>query len=101
MRSKFLIILCAALAASHAFALDLQRASYFCGATAHEPLRPPAGAAKRLADSQVAEGQRDIAWAWLESPTHRYPHKTFGSTEHAGALHVQARMADGRLQALP
>ena len=100
MRSKFLIILCAALAASHALALDLQRASSFCGATAGIPLRPPVGAAKRLADSQVTEGQRDIAWAWLESPTHRYPHRSFGSTEHAAALHVQVRMADGRLQDL-
>ena len=100
MRSKFLIILCAALATSHAVAFDLQRTSALCGASSGIALRPPAGAAKRLADSQLAEGQRDIAWAWLKSPTHRYPHKTFGSTEHAGALRVQARLADGRLQDL-
>lgn len=93
--------MCAVLAASPAFALDLQRTSSFCGASAdNKPLRPPAAAVKRLADSQVAEGQRDIAWAWLKSPTHRYPHKSFGSTEHAGALHVQARMPDGLLQDL-
>ncbi len=100
MRSKFLVILCTALAASQALALDLQRASPFCGVTAGIALRPPSGAAKRVADSQVVEGQRDIAWVWLASPTRRYPHKSFGSAEHAAALHVQARMADGRLQDL-
>ena len=48
----------------------------------------PGLAANRLADSQVARGQRDIAWAWLASPTRRYPHAALGSTEQAGSLHV-------------
>ena len=89
------------LMASHATALDLQRSTAQCGfPVAQQPSRPPAAAAKRLAQSQVAEGARDIAWAWLASPTYRYPHKSLGSTEHAAALHVQARLPDGRLQDL-
>jgi hypothetical protein len=48
----------------------------------------PAQAANRLADSQVARGQRNIAWAWLASPTRRYPHPALGSTEQAGSFHV-------------
>ena len=98
MRYKFLTLLCFALAASHALALELQRTSASCGVAVGKQAIPPAGAAGRLADSQIAAGKRDIAWAWLALPTHRYPHKTFGSTEHAGALNVQARMPDGRLQ---
>ena len=86
------------LAAGHVLALDLQRTSASCGASAGLVLHTPAGAAKRLADSQVAEGQPDIARAWLESPTRRYPHKSFGSAEHAEVLHVQARMSGGLLQ---
>ena len=98
MRYQFSAILCIALAASHALALDLQRTSASCEVAAGKPVTLPAGAARRLAGSQVAAGQRDIAWTWLESPTNRYPHKSFGSTQHAGALTVQARMPDGRLQ---
>lgn len=99
MRSAFLNLLFF-LIANHALALDLQRSSAQCVTPYASLLRPPAAAGKRLADSQVAEGQRDIAWAWLELPTHRYPHKSLGSTEHAGAVHVQARLPDGRLQDL-
>lgn len=98
MLCKWLIILCFALAASPALALELQHASALCGVAAGISPRLPAGASQRLVDSQVAQGQRDVAWAWLESPTHRYPHKSFGSTAHAGAVHVQARLPDGRLQ---
>jgi FG-GAP-like repeat len=65
----------------------------------------PAQAANRLADSQVARGQRNIAWAWLASPTRRYPHPALGSTEHAGSLHVllqpQAGYADPIVLTLP
>lgn len=96
---RFLSLLCLFIA-NHAMALDLQRSSAQCVTPYASALRPPAAAGKRLADSQIAEGQRDIAWAWLVSPTHRYPHKSLGSTEHAGAVHVQARLPDGRLQDL-
>ena len=48
---------------------------------------PPA-AVQRLAGSHVAQGQRDIAWAWLGTPTDRYPHTALGSRTHAGSIHV-------------
>ena len=50
----------------------------------------PAAAAQRLAGSHAVQGQRDIAWAWLGSPTARYPHTALGSRIHAGSLHVLA-----------
>jgi hypothetical protein len=45
-------------------------------------------AAKRLPGSSAAQGQRDIAWTWLASPTARYPHASMGSPLHAGSLHA-------------
>ncbi len=55
------------------------------------PAATIAGAAKRLPQSQAATGQLDIAWAWLASPTARYPHASMGSALHAGSLHVLSR----------
>lgn len=83
MLSKFLIILCAALVGRLAFAVDLQRTSAFCGAPDGRVLNPSAGAAKRLVGSYVAQGQIDIAWAWLESPTQRYIHHGPGGCHRA------------------
>lgn len=48
----------------------------------------PRAAAQRLPNSRVTRGQRDIAWAWLASPTARYPHTSMGSVLHAGSLHA-------------
>lgn len=48
----------------------------------------PIAAAQRVTGSQVARGQRDIAWAWLGSETSRYPHTALGSRFHGGNLHV-------------
>lgn len=48
----------------------------------------PTAAAKRIVDSQAVEGQKDIAWVWLGSPTLRYPHMALGAATHAGSLHV-------------
>ena len=92
------VAMLAAMLSSASHALDLQRAAPQCGGAPLRQSALPAAAAKRLAESQVAEGSRDIAWAWLTAPTLRYPHKSLGSREHAGAVHVQARLADGRLQ---
>lgn len=58
----------------------------------------PAAAAKRLPQSQATPGQQDIAWAWLASPTARYPHSSMGSPVHAGSLQVLGR--DGRAASL-
>ncbi len=59
----------------------------------------PAEAAGRIADSQVAIGSRNIAFAWLGSPTDRYDHEALGSAVHAGSLHALLRQANGALVA--
>ena len=75
---------------SAAMGLMLEPAPAHCGkATSLIAATPPA-AAQRLAGSKVAQGQRDIAWAWLGSPTERYPHTALGSRTHAGSVHVLA-----------
>jgi FG-GAP-like repeat len=51
----------------------------------------PAAAKQRIPESQAARGSRDVAWAWLGSPTARYPHSSMGSPVHAGSLHAQSR----------
>ena len=58
------------------------------------PAATVAGTTKRLPQSQATPGQRDIAWAWLASPTARYPHASMGSALHAASLHVMGQ--DGR-----
>lgn len=63
-------------------------ATAFCGTPALPEPNAPATAAQRLAGSKVAPGQLDIAWAWLGTPTDRYPHTALGSRTHAGSLHV-------------
>ena len=54
------------------------------------PANAPLAAQKRIPGSQVTKGQLDIAWAWLGSPTRRYPHGALGSPVHAASLHVVA-----------
>ena len=73
---------------SAAMGLMLEPASAHCGKAAPGANAAPAAASQRLAGSQVAQGQRDIAWAWLGSPTERYPHTALGSRTHAGSVHV-------------
>ena len=69
-----------------------------CGFPA--PMQPvlPVQASKRLPDSQVAKGNKDIAWAWLGTPTMRYPHKALGASTHAGSLHVLVNVVGGKQQ---
>ncbi len=71
-----------------------------CGVALPAQITPPAASAKRLEGSQVVRGHKDIVWAWLGSPTSRYPHKALGSVTHAGTLHVLASSAQGSLQEL-
>ena len=62
-------------------------------------MRPlPAEAAGRLADSRAVAGQRDVAWAWLGSPTLRYPHRALGSPTHAASVHALVRSRSGEWQ---
>jgi hypothetical protein len=67
-----------------------------CGVVLPSQPAPPQASAKRLDGSQVVGGQKDIAWAWLGTPTNRYPHKALGSTSHAATLHVLANAALGQ-----
>jgi hypothetical protein len=71
-----------------------------CGAVIPTVPAPPAASAKRLEGSKAVHGQKDIAWAWLGSPTARYPHKALGSATHAATLHVLAGSAQGQQQEL-
>ncbi len=73
-----------------AMGLMVEPAPVHCGLPAATAITAasPAAAAQRLEGSQTVRGSRDIAWAWLGSPTNRYPHKALGSITHAGTLHV-------------
>ena len=83
---------------SAAMGLKLELAAAQCGQAVLAADAPPPAAAQRLAGSQVAQGQRDIAWAWLGSPTERYPHAALGSRTHAGSIHVLTAGPTGALQ---
>ena len=78
--------------------LMLEPAAAHCGRAAIGFDPTPPAAAQRLSGSQVAQGQRDIAWAWLGSPTERYPHTALGSRTHAGSVHVLAATPAGSQQ---
>ncbi len=65
-------------------------------APALQPL--PEQAAQRIADSQAAAGRHDVAWAWLGSPTLRYPHRALGSPTHAASVHALVRSRSGSWQ---
>lgn len=61
-----------------------------------QPLQPlPAAANMRLAESQAVTGRHDLAWAWLGSPTRRYPHGALGSPVHAGSVHALVKTRAG------
>jgi len=91
-------ILCALLpVGSQASTLTLTAAHQACGVTAKVSTPPPLAAQQRLAQSQVTSGVRDIAWAWLGSPTSRYPHAALGSRQHAASLHVLPSLARAQL----
>ncbi len=71
-----------------AMGLMIDSAAPHCGMASVAPPAPPAAAAQRLDKSQAVRGSKDIAWAWLGTPTNRYPHKALGSVTHAASLHV-------------
>ncbi|MDP1955633.1 MAG: VCBS repeat-containing protein [Polaromonas sp.] len=81
-----------------AMGLQVEPAQAECGVPAPAVSAPPEAARHRLQQSQAVSGQRDIAWAWLGSPTQRYPHGALGSSAHAASLHVLARTPEGGLQ---
>lgn len=70
-------------------------------AGAEPALQPlPEQAAQRIPDSQAAAGRHDVAWAWLGSPTQRYPHRALGSPTHAASVHALVRSHSGAWQAI-
>ncbi len=62
-------------------------------AQALQPL--PAEADRRIPDSQAVSGRQDLAWAWLGTPTRRYPHSALGSPVHAGSVHALVKSRAG------
>ncbi|NUZ07959.1 FG-GAP repeat domain-containing protein [Piscinibacter koreensis] len=68
--------------------LEAQVTAPRCGATAVDAQTPPAAAAQRIPDSQAVSGSRNIAWAWLGTPSSHYAHAALGSTLHARSLHA-------------
>jgi len=84
---------CGALAAG----LEVESAREQCSAAAPLQSEIPGEAAGRIPHSQVAIGSRNIAFAWLGSPTDRYDHDALGSAVHAGSLHALVRQASGAL----
>jgi FG-GAP-like repeat len=73
--------------------LMLEPSAPQCGLPTHAQPEPPPATANRLVGSRAVQGSKDIAWAWLGTPTLRYPHTALGSATHAATLHVQ--MANG------
>ena len=83
---------------STAMGLMMDTAPAHCAkAEPAEQAAPPA-AAQRLVGSHVVQGQRDIAWAWLGTPTDRYPHAALGSRTHAGSIHLLTTASGGSQQ---
>ncbi len=83
-----------------AMELQLETSSAQCGVHTPAPDVPPAAARQRLPQSQAVQGHKDILWAWLGSPTSRYPHKALGSPVHAASLHVLVPGVSGTMQEL-
>ncbi len=83
---------------SAAMGLMLESAPAHCGKTEPVAQAAPPAAAQRLMGSHVAQGQRDMAWAWLGTPTDRYPHMALGSRTHAASVHVLTAGSGGSQQ---
>ena len=59
------------------------------------------GPEARIPHSKVAQGERDIALAWLAEPTTRYAHGVLGDAIEAGALVVETRDGERLVHRLP
>jgi hypothetical protein len=95
-----LFVMLLACAIASAATLQVRPADADCGAASTEQPSPPPSAGRRIPDSQVVAGSKDIAWVWLGSPTSRYTHAALGSAVHAGSLHVLARQPDRALHSV-
>lgn len=97
--------LCTALAglapAAWAMGLAVEPLTTGCPATpaTTAPLQAlPEAATRRIPDSQATAGRLDVAWAWLGSPTLRYPHRALGAATHAASVHALVRDRSGGWQ---
>lgn len=100
LKTFWFCLLCVQLlftTSASAMGLVVEPAPVQGGAPAATQPVPPLATAQRLSGSQVVRGNKDIAWAWLGSPTARYPHKALGSPVHAATLHALVRMPSGTL----
>jgi FG-GAP-like repeat len=100
LRRGLTLLLALAAAASFSMpslAADLRAwpSQPFCDEAALQQPEPPEAAQKRMAQTQPVAGRRDIAWAWLASPSTEYPHMALGTPVHAGSLQVQAAPSAG------
>jgi hypothetical protein len=97
---KLSILVALHVFASYSFAMGLmvEPSAPYCGLPIPNAAAPPPQASKRISNSQVVRGEKDIAWVWLGTPTMRYPHKALGATTHAGSLHVLVTSDSGKLQ---
>jgi hypothetical protein len=103
MTARYLTLFLLGLFAPAAWAmgLDIQATPSNCGLPATSAPVPPLAATDRLANSHVATGNKDIAFAWLGAPTRRYPHAALGSAVHAGSASVQLKSGRILNYALP
>ncbi len=84
-----------------AMSLHVERATERCGAMREDAPQATRYMALRLANSHVVQGKNDVAWAWLSSPTMRYPHGALGSTTHAGSVSIELRSGKTVVYDLP
>lgn len=88
---------------AHVVAMTLTIQPNACGqlATIRPPVQPmPEQAAQRIPDSKASAGRLDVAWAWLGTPTLRYPHRALGSPVHAASVHALVKARSGAWQAV-
>jgi hypothetical protein len=83
-----------------AMGLRVEPSGAECGAALAAPAAPPTAAQHRLPDSQAVRGRNDVLWAWLGTPTARYPHTALGAPVHAGSLHALIATPSGALREL-
>ncbi|MEY4295855.1 MAG: hypothetical protein RLY82_1543 [Pseudomonadota bacterium] len=81
--------------------LHVEVAQKDCDASPTITLQATPDMTLRLAGSHIAHGTQDIQAAWLTSPTMRYPHRSLGSTMHAGSVTVQLNSGKTAVYELP
>ena len=84
-----------------AMGLMIEPAQADCSAPPAALAITPAFTALRIDKSVAAQGSKDIAWAWLGTPTSRYPHRSLSSPVHAASLHIKTASGQDVVYTLP